>query len=110
DSLVIVGNQIHWHKTMRVNYTTYDLQRANDYLNPISDHSYVMMLSGVPDDPHPYWYAQVLRIFHVDIVCPALNILDPQRMDVLFVRWFGGDPDEDYTSGWDSFQLNRVGF
>ncbi|KZO91740.1 hypothetical protein CALVIDRAFT_547161 [Calocera viscosa TUFC12733] len=109
-SLVLVGDQLHWHKTMRLRYTTYDLQRAEDYVNPSTDHSYVMMLSGVQGDTHPYWYAQVLRLFHVNIVCSALNILDPKRMDVLFVRWFGADPDSTYAAGWDTFQLDRIGF
>ncbi|KAE9387587.1 hypothetical protein BT96DRAFT_837432 [Gymnopus androsaceus JB14] len=46
------------HKVLRVNYTTYDMRRAQDS-NPIQrTHPHVMVLSD--DDDHPYCYACIL--------------------------------------------------
>ena len=63
---------IYRHKVLCVNYTTYDLCRVQDSLNPqIPAHSDVMVLSpeneNENEDPHPYWYAQILGIYHTNI-------------------------------------------
>ena len=45
-----------------------------------------------PIEPHPYWYGRIARIFHVDVRCSANGSEEePQRVDVLWVRWFWRD-------------------
>jgi len=59
---------------------------------------------------HPYWYAHVLRAFHIDVlhVGPYARCQSPQRMEVLWVRWLGVEPD--YHWGFQEAQLPKVGF
>ncbi|KAF8156614.1 hypothetical protein B0H34DRAFT_658016 [Crassisporium funariophilum] len=68
DSVEIIYNWMYRHKTMCVNYTTYDMQREQDTVNPRTRPD-IMVLSYEDDGDsyHPYWYACVLGIFHVNI-------------------------------------------
>jgi len=61
-------------------------------------------------DPHPYWYARVVRIFHVFVqfTDPATSPTKIQRMDVLWLRWFGRNLE--LKSGWATKRLHQVGF
>jgi hypothetical protein len=56
------------------------------------------------DKQHPYWYAKVLRIFHVNV--RVLGNFDVVRMDFLWVHWFGQDPD--HPSGFKKQGLHRM--
>ena len=71
---VIIENfgVLYRHKVLRVNYTTYDLRRTIDSLNPcVPGHADVMVLSPENeeenDDPHPYRYARILGIYHANV-------------------------------------------
>ncbi|KAJ3576110.1 hypothetical protein NP233_g670 [Leucocoprinus birnbaumii] len=102
--LTFLGNFIYQHKYFRINFTTYDMQRDQDSINPRT-HPDIMVLAGnsSPDslesdelDDHPYLYARVLGIYHADIHWRAS---DPEKqssnietMDFLWVRWFAHDP------------------
>ena len=71
DMVVISDDTIFSHQTMRVNYTTYDMRRSQDSINP-RNHADVMVLAPDEDlepgdSPHPYWYARVCDIFHADV-------------------------------------------
>ncbi|KAJ3711816.1 hypothetical protein C8R42DRAFT_648049 [Lentinula raphanica] len=75
-------------QTLGVNYTTYDVRRDQDTINPHS-HADVMVLSPeTGPDAHPYWYAHVLRIFRVWVVSnhPTASTArsGPQEMIVLW--------------------------
>jgi hypothetical protein len=113
--VIIENDTIYRHKVLRVNYTTYDLRRAQDSLNPRTPgHSDIMVLSpenaNDNEDPHPYWYARVLGIYHANIRHIASNskTREPQKMDFLFVRWFGRDLTP--KPGWKAKRLIRLGF
>jgi hypothetical protein len=69
-----------------------------------------MVLSHETDEArHPYWYARIIQIFHVDIWdCNDVSMEKPHRMDFLFVRWFRCNGD--YQSGWSAKRLHRIGF
>lgn len=113
NSVRFTANRIYFHKTLRVNYTTYDMQRSQDVINP-SSHADIMVLSHEDDseaDPHPYWYARVINIFHVNVYRDAFGEdprTAPQRMDVAWIRWFGRDLDE--PSGFSTKRLPKIGF
>ncbi|KIK31437.1 hypothetical protein CY34DRAFT_19925 [Suillus luteus UH-Slu-Lm8-n1] len=59
NAVIIPNNIIYSVQTMQVYYTTYDLRREYDTINPRA-HSDVMVLSGESAPRHPYWYARVL--------------------------------------------------
>ncbi|KAF8952881.1 hypothetical protein BDZ97DRAFT_1604319, partial [Flammula alnicola] len=112
-TVIISNNNIYRHHVMRVNYTTYDLRREQDSINPRT-HPDVKVLSGETEenntDPHPYWYARVIEIFHARVlhVGPLSRSSQPQRVEFLFVQWFGRDLD--HRAGWKAKHLHRVGF
>lgn len=62
---------------------------------------------------HPYWYAQVIGIFHAQImhIDPRRGSQEssqPQHMEFLWVRWFGTEPG--YRSGPRYAKLPKIGF
>lgn len=98
----IMKNQLYNHKVCRFNYTTYDMRRDQDSINP-NTRSDVMLLSE--DTNHCYWYARVVFIFHAFVRYQHSN---PQRIDLLFVRWY--TLDLDHEAGFTAKRLYRVGF
>ena len=106
-SLKLVNDRIYRHKVLRVNYTTYNIRRDQDSLNPRT-HSDIMVLSG--DDTQPYWYARIIGIFHAMVLQTAgqSKSREPKKMEFLFVRWFGVDNDE--IGGWRTKKLHQIGF
>jgi hypothetical protein len=116
-SVILVGEKIFPHKVLRINYTTYDLRRDQDSLNPRTNAD-VLLLAHEDDnnsDGHPYWYARIISIFHALVIHTGehsnSNVL--QQMDFLWVQWFGRDPGTEqhpYTAGWKAKRLERVGF
>ena len=51
---------------MWINYTTYDMHRNQDSINPRTC-SDVMLLNADSEDDHCYLYAWVIGIFHADV-------------------------------------------
>ncbi|TFY58685.1 hypothetical protein EVJ58_g6273 [Rhodofomes roseus] len=111
NTVVIKDDRMYSHQTLRVNYTTYDMRRAQDVINPRTNHRDVMLLAS-DDEPgsstHPYWYARVLGIYHLYACDRQQPSSSMQRMDVLFVRWFGEDME--WRGGWKVRRLDRIGF
>ena len=96
--------------TARINYTTYDLRRAHDTINPRT-HPFVMVASPEADtNAHPFWYASVIGIFHADVQHVGKDSQDycPQRMEFLWVRWLGVIPDHSF--GRPQCRLPKIGF
>jgi len=107
NQVLIRNNTIHEHKILRVNYTTYDIRRGADTIHTGTERSDIMLLSHEEGEhAHPYWYARVLAIYHVDVL---LNNGKPgtfRRIDLVLVRWFGRDDPQDHGNsllriGWD---------
>ena len=94
DTITFIGNCIYKHNILRINYTTYDLRRAQDSIN-VRTHLYIMTLGHEDKEEemkhHPYWYAKVLGIFHVNV--RHLGRIETKRMEFLWVHWFGYDLD-----------------
>jgi len=107
-SVTFVKNKIYQHKVMRVNYTTYDMRREQDSLNPRT-HANVMVLSQEKEpDAHPYWYARIIGIYHTLVRHESSP--DPIPIEFLFIRWYGLDLDRTSRFGWKMRRLPKVGF
>lgn len=111
--LSIEKDRMYLHKVLRVNYTTYDMRRGQDSINPRT-HPNIMLLAHEDDDEageDPFWYARVLSVFHVH-VCLASSfpsIPDKlEKLDVLWVRWYRRDATA--PGGFTTRRLHRVGF
>ena len=105
------------HNVLRVNYTTYDTRRSQDVINPKTSHRYVMVLDSSYDDrhntassSHPFCYAQVLGIYHVNVfyIGPGMKSYEPIRMEFLWVRWFRRV--ESSKAGWGAYRLDQIQF
>lgn len=114
-SIFFKGDRMYSHKLVQFNYTTYDVRRAQDVVNPGTSHCNIMLLAGArprpvalevaptPEQPlaqpHPYLYARVLGIYHANMIYtgPGMVGYTPKRMDFLWVRWYehqeGEHPD-----------------
>ena len=59
---------------------------------------------------HPYWYAQVLGVYHADVSTahPEASRHSAQRMEFLWVQWLGIEPG--HRSGSKVARLPKVGF
>ncbi|KAI0363060.1 hypothetical protein BV20DRAFT_959073 [Pilatotrama ljubarskyi] len=123
--VLIRNNQIYWHSVLRVNYTTYDLRRSQDSINPRT-HADILLLSPAADsegdipgakgdstsdscsEAHPFWYARVVKIFHVNARLASDAGGSFERVDVLWVRWLR--LDETAPWGFGAKRLPRLHF
>jgi len=62
------------------------------------------------EEHHPYWYAQIVGIFHADIyhIGEKSKTDEPYRMDFLWVCWFGLNGS--HRGGWKARRLHQIGF
>ncbi|TBU36276.1 hypothetical protein BD309DRAFT_1073507, partial [Dichomitus squalens] len=108
-SVRIENNRLYRHKVLRINYTTYDMRRAQDSINPRT-HPDIMMLAP-EGSPHPYLYARVISIFHIEAFRAGDDLdgagdTDMQTIQVLWVRWF--DLDSSAPGGFKARRLPRL--
>jgi hypothetical protein len=110
NSIRFMGSKIYSVQTYRVYYTTYDLQRQCDVVNPRA-HPDIMLRSPAAEGAEPYWYARVIGVYHANVWTehPAIRGgRNARRMDFLWVRWFGDEPG--YRSGFRRARLPKIGF
>ena len=104
------------HHILHINYTTYDVRRAQDVVNPKTDRRDVMLLADTSGDcdslAHQYRYARVLGIYHVNVIYTGYGMLDyrARRMEFLWVRWFDPVDALPVQDGWNAGQLDRLRF
>ncbi|KAF8890440.1 hypothetical protein BD779DRAFT_1438607 [Infundibulicybe gibba] len=106
----VIDDKIFSVKLLRINYTTYDMRRDQDVINPRT-HPDVMMISPeTGPTAHPFWYARVLGIFHANVLHtgPESRNRSVQHMEFLWVRWFGIEPN--YQWGFRVARLPKIGF
>lgn len=116
-------DHIYSHGASRFNYTSYDIRRCQDTIKPAlrispsgvfkSGYSArcTVMLASDEDDgksQHQFWYARVLGIFHCEVRSHSSPQANYKRMDILWVRWLGVDPDR--RGGTKHKRLDRVGY
>ena len=107
--LEIENDSLYRHATAQFNFTTYNVSRERDVINPSTDKCNIMLATkeDTTDRAHPFWYARVLGIFHARVTHPPLSIRR-HRIPFLFIRWFG--QDSEWRSGDKTCRLPRVGF
>ncbi|KAE9391050.1 hypothetical protein BT96DRAFT_1062353 [Gymnopus androsaceus JB14] len=108
-AVIIKGNRLYRHKVVRINYTTYDLQRDQDSINPRT-HPDIITLSP-EGSSHPFTYGRVIGIFHVNVSFSGtadIRPIDDERVDCLWVRWY--QYDESFASGFKAKRLPRISF
>jgi len=107
----ILGNKLFEVSTMTVNFTSYDIRRDYDLVNPRS-HPDIMVVSpdSETNDTLPFWYARVLKIYHADVWTSHPDVRDhsTHSMNFLWVRWFGSEPG--YNWGFSRALLPKIGF
>lgn len=113
--VIIKNHSIYNHQVIQVNYTTYDIRRAQDFINLTTGNSFFMVLGSENEahkEPHPYWYGRIIGIYHAEVIYtgPESRSFEPQIMEFLWVRWMGRDPNTNYHAGWTARQLPRIGF
>jgi hypothetical protein len=110
------SDRLYRHNIMRINYTTYDTRQSQDVINPSTSHRNIMVLNASYDDhqsragSHPFCYAQVLGIYHANVVYTGREMINytPNRMEFLWVRWY--QLMESTQSGWNTYLLDRLQF
>jgi hypothetical protein len=109
DRILFQSDRIYKHDTFHVNYTSYDLRREQDVVNPKTSRCNVMCLKmfnkASPDSR--FRYARVLGVFHVNVAYggPGSPDMNVRRFDFLWVRWY-----EDIKHTQNPFALQRVTF
>jgi hypothetical protein len=97
DALFFKSDTMYQHQLVRINYTTYDVRRSQDTINPKTSHCDVMLLAQPNEDSesdsepeHRFLYARVLGIYHVNVIYTGPGMLDyrPRRLEFLWVRRF----------------------
>ena len=92
DSVLFKNDNMYKHQLLRVNYTTYNVRRSQDVINPNTSHRDIMLLANSDSQEtnlkHKFLYAHVLGIYHVNVIYVGPGMLDycPRRLDFLWVR------------------------
>jgi hypothetical protein len=110
NSVRIIGNKIYSAKVLRINYTTYDMRRDQDSMNPRTSCDVMVISPEKQCGAHPYWYARVLGVFHAQVLHtgPEARNRSVQHMEFLWVHWFGVEPN--YQTGSRMARLPKIGF
>ena len=111
NSIRFLEGKFYSVQTCRIYYTSYDLQRQCDTINPCS-HPDIMVRSPITEaGAEPYWYARVIGIYHAKVwaehpAIPGGKII--KHMNFFWVRWFGEKLN--YHSGFRRALLPKIGF
>jgi hypothetical protein len=112
NTIIFKDDCMYHHNIARFNYITYNVQRAQDIINPGTSHCNIMVLHSNNDmgcQGHRYNYGKVLGIYHVNVIFIGHGMVDytPIQMDFLWIRWY---KPVDEVSAWDTSTLDRVNF
>jgi hypothetical protein len=83
-------------------------------INPGTSHRDIMLLANRTDDDsrssHPFLYARVLGIYHVNVIYTGEGSLDytARRVEFLWVRWF--KYDDNRSVDWSDLTIDRIRF
>ncbi|KAJ1299700.1 hypothetical protein OPQ81_005390 [Rhizoctonia solani] len=101
--IFIQNDQLYSHAMLQVNYTTYDIRRQQDTINPRTPCRFVILSADTDASKHPFLYAKVLGIYHANV---RFDRRPARRMNFLWVCWL--EYDEETPGGWEVCRLDRV--
>jgi hypothetical protein len=116
NNVYLKNDRLYRHKTLRINYTTYDVRRDSDVVNPDTGHCNVMLLSAEDESSepanHPFLYARILGIFHANVIYVGAGSIDykPRRIEFLWVRWYRLIDSDNKPKMQNSGYLRRLSF
>jgi hypothetical protein len=109
------NDRIYHHKVTRFHFTTYDVRRGTDIINPGNTRCNIMLLpdntTGAQDSSnHHFLYARVLGSYHANVIYtgPGMRGYQARRLDFLWVRWY--EVVNPSSSVWSSSKLDSVRF
>jgi hypothetical protein len=116
NKVLFKSDRMYKHNILRVNHTTYDVRRSQDVINPRTSRRDIMLLAnnhsddGSYEDGHPFLYARVLGVYHVNVVYTGTKSVDytSRRLDFLWVRWF--QYDRPHMMRWKDHKLDLLFF
>jgi hypothetical protein len=81
---------IYHHKIIQFHFTTYDVQRGTDLVNPGTSRCNIMLLADDPEGSlnfHHFLYVRVLGVYHANVMYtgPGMHDLDTRHFDFLWV-------------------------
>jgi hypothetical protein len=105
-------DRIYHHKVCRFHFTTYDVRRGIDVINPGTSRCNVMLLADNAGEPldHHFLYARVLAAYHANVIYtgPGMRDYEARRLDFLWVRWY--EVVDPASSGWRTSKLDSLRF
>ncbi|KAJ8078120.1 hypothetical protein PM082_000326 [Marasmius tenuissimus] len=104
-----VGDRFYRHRKMQLHYTTYDMRRKRETIS-FRRRPHIMMLNKDPNSSHPYLYARIIGIYHVNVMYLHKDASKRfiKRMDALYVRWF--ELDKSHEWDWRAKRLPCLSF
>jgi hypothetical protein len=116
NAVLFKHDRIYPHNLCRVNYTTYNVRRAQDVINPSTSHHNIMMLADTKNDEdsldhdHPFRYPRVLGVYHANVLYVGRSMVDyqPRRVEFLRVRWY--ENIGVVRNGWKDDMLDCIKF
>ena len=116
DFVLLNKDLIYHHKVIHFHFTTYDVRRGTDIINPGTSRCNIMLLAdqvnSVIDSSnlHRFLYAQVLGAYHANVIYtgPGMHDYEPCCFNFLWVRWF--EVVNPASSGWEASKLDSVRF
>lgn len=111
NSVRIQGDRMFRSRSMRINYTTYDIRRDSDTINPRTYPDIMVKSPETGPRAQPYWYARVIGIFHAMVSSSHQEVQNRslRQMEFLWVRWFGMEQGQ-YRHGFHCANLPKIGF
>ena len=112
DKVLFKHDHFYRHQILHINFTTYDMHHKQDTINlSTSRHDIMVLSNSEADSNHPYTYARVIGIFHVNIIYAGARRADysSHRMEFLWVHWYELDT-LDPLGSWGSNRLDRLQF
>ena len=98
---------------MQINYTTYDVRRNWDTINPKTYPDIMVKSPETGPSAQPYWYARVIGIFHAYVSSDHADVggrdSKLHQMDFLWVRWFEMERSP-YRHGFRHARLPKIGW
>jgi hypothetical protein len=109
-------DRIYHHRLSRFHFTTYDVRRGTDVINPGTPRCNVMLLNDSLgtmhnlSNTHRFLYACVLGVYHANVIYtgPGMRDYEARRLEFLWVRWY--EVVDPASSGWNHSRLDSIRF